>query len=35
MGQWIKDVAAARRTFADRLADRQSMQIPFRGSRLR
>ena len=28
IGQWIKDVAAARRTFADRLADRQSVQIP-------
>jgi conjugative relaxase-like TrwC/TraI family protein len=27
-GQWIKDLAAARRTFADRLADRQSLRIP-------
>jgi hypothetical protein len=27
--QWIKDLAAARRAFADRLADRQSMRIPF------
>ena len=28
MGQWIKDLAAGRRTFADRLADRQSVKIP-------
>ena len=28
MGQWIKDLAAGRRTFADRLADRQSQTIP-------
>ena len=28
MGQWIKDLAAAHRTFADRLADRQSLTIP-------
>ena len=28
MGQWIKDLAAGRRTFADRLADRQSVTIP-------
>ena len=28
MGQWIKDLATGRRTFADRLADRQSMKIP-------
>jgi hypothetical protein len=28
MGQWIKGLAAARRTFADRLADRQSLTIP-------
>jgi hypothetical protein len=28
MGQWIKDLAAARRPFADRLADRQSVKIP-------
>ena len=28
MGQWIKDLAAGRRTFADRLADRQSVNIP-------
>ena len=28
MGQWIKDLAAAHRTFADRLADRQSLRIP-------
>ena len=27
-GQWIKDLAAGRRTFADRLADRQSLMIP-------
>lgn len=27
-GQWIKDLAADRRTFADRLADRQSVKIP-------
>ena len=27
-GQWIKDLAAGCRTFADRLADRQSMKIP-------
>jgi len=27
-GQWIKNLAAGRRTFADRLADRQSVQIP-------
>ena len=27
-GQWIKDLAAQRRTFADRLADRQSLMIP-------
>ena len=26
--QWIKDLAAAHRTFADRLADRQSLTIP-------
>jgi len=28
MGQWIKDLAAERRTFADRLADRQSVKMP-------
>ena len=28
MSQWIKGLAAARRTFADRLADRQSLTIP-------
>ena len=27
-GQWIKDLAAQRRAFADRLADRQSLTIP-------
>jgi hypothetical protein len=27
-GQWIKDLAAERSTFADRLAERQSMVIP-------
>jgi hypothetical protein len=27
-GQWIKDLAAGRRTFAERLADRQSLMIP-------
>ncbi len=29
MGQWIKDLAAGRRMFADRLADRQNVKIPF------
>ena len=28
MGQWIKDLATAHRTFAERLADRQSLIIP-------
>jgi hypothetical protein len=28
MGQWIKDLAAERSTFADRLAQRQSMALP-------
>ena len=28
MGQWIKDLAAGRRAFAERLADRQSLMIP-------
>jgi conjugative relaxase-like TrwC/TraI family protein len=28
MGQWIKDLAAERRAFADTLAERQSMMIP-------
>jgi hypothetical protein len=28
MGQWIKDLAAARREFASRLAERQSLTIP-------
>jgi hypothetical protein len=28
IGQWIRDLAAGRRTFADRLADRQSVKIP-------
>jgi arylsulfatase A-like enzyme len=28
VGQWTKDLAAARRVFADRLADRQSLTIP-------
>jgi hypothetical protein len=28
MGQWIKDLVAGRRPFADRLADRQSVKIP-------
>ena len=28
MGQWIKDLAAGRRTFADRLGDRQSQTVP-------
>jgi hypothetical protein len=27
MGQWIKDLAAGHRAFADRLADRQSVRI--------
>jgi hypothetical protein len=29
-GQWVKDLAAAHRTFADRLADRLSLMIPSR-----
>ena len=28
IGQWIRNLAAGRRTFADRLADRQSLKIP-------
>jgi hypothetical protein len=28
IGQWIKDLAAAHRTFAEKLADRQSLTIP-------
>ena len=28
IGQWIRDLAAGHRTFADRLADRQSQRIP-------
>jgi hypothetical protein len=28
MGQWIRDLAAQRRAFADRLAERQSLTIP-------
>lgn len=28
MGQWITDLTAAHRTFAERLADRQSLTIP-------
>lgn len=28
VGHWIRDLAAGRRTFADRLADRQSQTIP-------
>jgi hypothetical protein len=28
MGEWIKDLAAGHRTFAGRLADRQSVRIP-------
>jgi len=28
MGQWIKQLAAGHRDFADRLADRQSQTIP-------
>ena len=28
MAQWIKDLAAAHRTFAERLADRQSQTVP-------
>lgn len=28
MGQWIKDLAAAHHTFAEKLADRQSLMIP-------
>ena len=35
MGQWIKDLAAGHRTFAARLADRQSHEDPVRGPRLR
>ena len=34
-GQWIKDLAAQRRAFASRLADRQSLTIPVRRPRLR
>ena len=30
MGQWIKDLAAAHRTFAERLANLQSLTIPAR-----
>jgi hypothetical protein len=30
MSQWINDLAAARRTFAERLADRQGLTIPSR-----
>ena len=35
IGQWIKDLAAAHRTFAEKLADRQSLTTPRRGSPLR
>jgi hypothetical protein len=28
IGQWIKDLAAAHRTFTERLADRQSLAVP-------
>jgi hypothetical protein len=28
LGQWIENLTAARRTFAERLADRQSLKIP-------
>ena len=28
VGQWIKDLAAEHQTFADKLAERQSMTIP-------
>jgi hypothetical protein len=28
MGQWIKDLAAAHQTFADTLAERQSLTVP-------
>ena len=28
MDQWIKDLAAAHRTFADKLADRQNQMVP-------
>ena len=35
MGQWITDLAAAHRTFAERLADRQSLTIPSEDPRLR
>jgi hypothetical protein len=28
VGQWIKDLAASHRTFAEKLADRQSLMIP-------
>ena len=28
MGQWIKDLAATHRTFAHKLADRESLTIP-------
>jgi hypothetical protein len=30
IGQWIKDLAAAHRTFAQQLADRQNLKIPNR-----
>jgi hypothetical protein len=33
MGQWIKDLAAAHRTFAERLANLQSLTIPSEGPR--
>jgi hypothetical protein len=29
MGQWITDLAATHRAFAERLADRQSLTVPF------
>ena len=28
MGQWIKDLAASHRAFADKLAERQSLMVP-------
>jgi conjugative relaxase-like TrwC/TraI family protein len=33
VGQWIKELAAAHRTFAEQLADRQSLKVPSEDSR--
>jgi hypothetical protein len=32
LGQWIKDLATAHRTFADTLAERQSLTVPSQDS---